>query len=153
MGWAQLPQCGTDGAMALHAVTVDVTLAVKNGPLGMWRALGPTGPIRPLGRLITSPFWLVATICVSLALAPPVYRATQARRVPPSAALLLATAALGLFVVFDLLTRRTGFPLLVFVLLPLAWSVARIGFGLGRTLPILRPAERAEPVRRPHENH
>jgi multisubunit Na+/H+ antiporter MnhG subunit len=106
-----------DGAMALQTVMIGVTLAVKNGPLSMWRSLGPAGPIEPLDRFVTSPLWLAATICVYLALAPSVYRATRGTTVPPKIALLLTTAVLGLFAVFDLLMRGTALPLLVFVLL------------------------------------
>jgi hypothetical protein len=116
--------------MALHTVMIDVTLAVKNGPLSMWRALAPAGPIKPLSRFVTSPLWLAATICVCLALAPSVYHATRGKTVPPSMALLLTTAILGLFVVFDLLMRGTGLPLLVFVLLVAALVAVTLRAGL-----------------------
>ena len=119
--------------MALPTVMIEVTLAVKNGPLGMWRALGPAGPIKPLSRFVTSPLWLAATICVCLPLARSVYRATRGQTLPPSVALLFTTAVLGLFVTFDLLMRGTGLPLLVFVLLAAALVAVALRAGLRQT--------------------
>jgi hypothetical protein len=119
--------------MVLPTVMIDVTLAVKNGPLSMWRAFAPAGPIKPLSRFVTSPLWPAATICVCVALAPSVYRATRGRTLPPSVALLLATAFLGLFVTFDLLMRDTGLPLLVFVLLVAALVAVALRAGLRQT--------------------
>ena len=128
--------------MVLHAVMIDVTLAVKNGPLGMWRALGPAGPVKPLSRFVTSPLWLVATICVCAALAPSVYRASRGKKVPASMALLLAIAVLGLFVTFDQLMRGTGLPLVVFVLLAGALVAVSLRAALRQTrLGTGRPAE------------
>ena len=94
-----------------------VTLAVKNGPPGMWRALGAPGRIEPVDRFVTSPLWLAGTVCVCLTLAPSVYRAARGRQIPPTWALLLTSAALGLVSVVDLLARHTALPLLVFVAL------------------------------------
>ncbi len=119
--------------MTLQTVMIGMTLAVKNGPLGMWRSLGPTGPIKPLDRFVTSPLWLAATICVCLALAPSVYRATRGKRVPPSTALLLTTAVLSLCVVLDLLMPGTALPLLVFVVLVAALVAATVRAGPRQT--------------------
>ena len=119
--------------MALQTVMIGVTLAVKNGPLSMWRSLAPAGPIKPLDRFVTSPLWLAATICVCLALAPSVYRATRGKTAPPNVALLLTTAVLGLFVVFDLLLRGTALPLLVFVLLVAARVAVALRAALRQT--------------------
>jgi hypothetical protein len=137
--------------MALPTVMIEVTLAVKNGPLGMWRALGPAGPIKPLSRFVTSPLWLAATICVCLPLARSVYRATRGQTLPPSVALLFTTAVLGLFVTFDLLMRGTGLPLLVFVLLAAALVAVALRAGLrqtrlttGRTAEVVDLARRRE---------
>ncbi len=125
-----------------HAMMIDVTLAVKNGPLGMWRALGPAGPLKPLSRFVASPLWLVATICVCSALAPSIYRATRDKKAPASVALLLAIALLGLFVTFDLLARGTGLPLVVFVLLAGALVAVSLRAGLRQTHPGTgRPAD------------
>jgi hypothetical protein len=118
-----------DGAMALQTVMIGVTLAVKNGPLSMWRSFGPAGPIKPLDRFVTSPLWVAATICVCLALAPSVYRATRGKTVPPNVALLLTTAVLGLLV-FDLLMRGTALPLLAFVVLVAALVAVALRAGL-----------------------
>jgi multisubunit Na+/H+ antiporter MnhG subunit len=122
-----------DGAMALQTVMIGVTLAVKNGPLSMWRSLDPAGPIKPLDRFVTSPLWLAATICVYLALAPSVYHATRSKTVSPNMSLLFTTAALGLFVVFDVLVHGTALPLLVFVLLVATRVAVALRAGLRQT--------------------
>jgi hypothetical protein len=121
-----------DGAMAFLTVMIGVTVAVKNGPPDMWRSLGPASPTRPLDRFVTSPLWLAATICVYLALAPAVYRATRGKAVPPNMALLLTTAVLGLFGVLDLVLRGTALPLLVFVLLVAAGVAVTLRAALQR---------------------
>jgi hypothetical protein len=102
--------------MRLEAAAL-VTLAVKNGPPGMWRALGAPGRIEPVDRFVTSPLWLAGTVCVCLTLAPAFYRAARGWQIPPPAALLLTGAALGLVSVVDLLARGTALPLLLFVAL------------------------------------
>lgn len=103
--------------MKLEATAVLVTLAVKNGPLGMWRALGSPAHSEPVNRFVTSPLWLAGTICVCLTLAPSVYRAARGAKVPPRVVPFLSCAALGLIVVVDLLASGTALPLLVFVAL------------------------------------
>ena len=103
--------------MKLWATAILVTLAVKNGPLGMWRALGAPAHSEPVNRFVTSPLWLAGTICVCLTLAPSVYRAARGTSVPPKLVPFLACAALGLIVAVDLLARGSALPLLVFAAL------------------------------------
>lgn len=51
--------------MAPQALAIDVALAVKNGPAGMWHALSSPGRIAPYGPL---PWWLwpIAVALVAL---------------------------------------------------------------------------------------
>ena len=120
MGWsASRLRQGTD-AMSLQAAAVLVDLAVKNGPAGMWRALGSPSSGAPVNRFVTSPLWLAGAICVCLTLAPSVYRATRGAGVRARAALFLTSAALGLVVMVDLLAHGTALPLLVFSALVVA---------------------------------
>ena len=111
--------------MSLQAAAALVDLAVKNGPAGMWHALGSPSSGAPVNGFVTSPLWLAGTICICLTLAPSVYRAARGAGVPPRAALFLMSAALGLVVMVDLLARGTALPLLVFAaLVAAALSVA-----------------------------
>ena len=48
--------------MAWQAIVVDLTLAVKNGPAGMWHALSDPGRIAPYGRLS----WWVPPLAAAL---------------------------------------------------------------------------------------
>jgi hypothetical protein len=119
--------------MALAMVMIGAFVAVKNGPLDMWRSLQSGGPIRPLGPFVTSPLWLAATICAYLVLAPSIYRAMTGKTVPPKMALLLTIAVLGLLVALELPMRGTALPLLVFVVLVAVRVAVALRAGLRRT--------------------
>lgn len=103
--------------MALHMMAASVTVAVKNGPPGMWRALRSPVPIKPIDRFATSPLWLATAIGIYLALVVVVSRQTRRATARPDRTLVATTAALGLLVVIELLVRSAALGLLVLVLL------------------------------------
>jgi O-antigen/teichoic acid export membrane protein len=114
------------------SVTASVTMAVKNGPPGMWRALGAPDPVKPIDRFVTAPLWLAAAICIYLALAVIVSRQTRRGTVRPDRTLVATTAVLGLLVVVELLVRSAALGLLVLVLLVAALVSVLLRAGLHR---------------------
>ncbi len=107
--------------MTFQTVAIPATLAVKNGPPGMWRSLGAPSTGDPIGRLVTSPLWLVATTCIFLALAAVVSRRVRRGVAAPGRALVPTTAILGLLVVAEWLTRSAIVSLLALTLMAAAW--------------------------------
>jgi O-antigen/teichoic acid export membrane protein len=116
--------------MALQTVTASVTMAVKNGPPGMWRALGAPDPVKPIDRFVTSPLWLAAAICIYLALVVVVSRQIRRGTARPHRTLVTTSAVLGLLVVVELLVRSAAFGLLVLVLLVAALVSVLLRAGL-----------------------
>ena len=103
--------------MALQTVAASVTIAVKNGPSSMWRALGSPDPVKPIDRVVTSPLWLAAAICIYLAFAVVVSRQMRRGTTRPDRALVTTSAVLGPLIVVELLVRSDALGLLVLVLL------------------------------------
>jgi uncharacterized membrane protein len=99
------------------SVAASATTAVKNGPPGMWRALGGPASAKPIDRFVTSPLWLAAAICIYLALAVVVSHQIRRGAARPHRTLAATSAVLGLLVVVELLVRSAAFGLLVLVLL------------------------------------
>jgi hypothetical protein len=108
--------------MTFLTVAILATLAVKNGPPGMWRSLGTPSTVEPIGRFVSSPLWLAATTCVFLALTAVVFRRVRRGAAAPGRALVLTTAILGLLVVAEWLTRNAIVSLLTLTVLAAAWT-------------------------------
>jgi hypothetical protein len=124
--------------VTLQTVAILVTLAVKNGPPGMWRSLGSPSSAEPIGRLVTSPLWLAAGTAIYLVLAVVVLRRARRRTAPSARALLLTTAVLGLLVVAEWLTRSAVLGLLVPVLTAGAWIAVLLSVDRRRDSPDAR---------------
>ena len=107
--------------MALSTMAMSVIMAVKNGPPGMWRAMGSPSPSGPPDGFATSSLWVAVTTISYLALA--VVVALRARRAtsPPSGALVASTFVLGLLVMLDLRVRSAALGLSVFGFIVAAW--------------------------------
>ena len=112
------------------SVTASVTMAVKNGPPSMWRALGSPGPVKPIDRFVTSPLWLAAAICIYLAFAVVVSRQMRRGTTRPDRTLVTTSAVLGLLVVVELLVRSDALGLLVLALLVAALVSVLLRAGL-----------------------
>jgi len=107
--------------LTLHAAAIAPTFAVKNGPAGMWHALGSTGA-GAVGAFLTSLPVLAITASAWLALAVVLY--SRARRGRLSGIMLTTTAVAGLLVVVESTTRVTLLGLLVPLLLAGLWIAA-----------------------------
>ena len=139
--------------MTLQTVAILVTLAVKNGPPGMWRSLGSASSADPIGRLVTSPLWLAAATALYLALAVVVLRRARRRTARSARALLLTTAVLGLLVAAEWLTRSAILGLIVPVLTIGAW-IAVLRTERWRARPDPRRADARRPnTRRADAKH
>lgn len=135
--------------MAFGTMAASAAAAVKNGPAGMWRALGSPASAAPIGRFTTSPLWLVATTCGYLALAVFVARRTRRATAPPGRALAIITAVLGPLVVAQLLARSAALGLLVLVLMVSVWVAVLVQAALPARRHTRGPAEHGPAKRGP----
>ena len=110
--------------MTLVTVATSVIVAVKNGPPGMWRAMGSPSPAGPIDGFATSPLWMAVTTFGYLALAVAVALRARRARTAPDSDLVTSTAVLGLLVMVDLRVHSAALGLLVFVLVVAAWVTA-----------------------------
>jgi hypothetical protein len=111
-------------------MALDVIVAVKNGPLEMWRALGSPTPAVPIGRLTTSLPWIAAMTFGYVLLAVVVSRQVRRRPAALGEPLAAATVALGVLVTAELLLRSAALGLIVPFLLGAAWVALLLTSGV-----------------------
>ncbi len=128
----------TSWAVATHLLT-----AVKNGPTTMWGSSRHPGPFAAFGRLITSWPWLLGITCAYLALVGVVYTCARSARGTWGKTATALTAALGLTVIVELLTRSSAIGWIVMLGLIAACINAVLRF---TAPPRRRPGRTAEVI-------